>query len=303
MDPTIVVGTKMQELGGRNWRKGSGKLAIIEACEYRRSFLAYDPSTVLLTTCDGDHFDYFTSTEDYRGAFVEFLSKVPKDGTVITHLSDPDCAAVARASERPIIDADAQPLIPLKTPGEHMRRNAQLTLALAEKYSLPRREALEALAGFAGSWRRLERIGEVLEGIPVIDDYAHHPVEIAATLAAMREAYPGRRLVCVFQPHTHDRTRKLYGEFTTAFAGADTVIIPNIYVARKEPESAEVDVSAFVRDIAAKSAVHAVDGHTFGETERVLREEILRRGDVLVVMGAGDVTSLAHRMAALDRSA
>lgn len=296
MDPTIVVGTKMKELDGRNWRKGNGKIAIIEACEYRRSFLAYTPSTVLLTTCDGDHFDYYTSIEDYRNAFVEFLSKMPLNGAVITHLLDPDCARVARASKRVIVDADSQPLIPLKTPGKHMRRNAQLALALAEKYSLPMREVQEALAGYAGSWRRLEHVGFTRQDIPVIDDYAHHPVEIAATIDAVREEYPDRRLICVFQPHTHDRTRKLYNEFTKAFAGANTVIIPNIYVARKEPDATLVNVQSFTNDIAAKSAVHAVDGRSLEETENLLRTEVLQNGDVLLIMGAGDITSLAQRM-------
>jgi UDP-N-acetylmuramate--alanine ligase len=134
------------------------------------------------------------------------------------------------------------------------------------------------------------------EGVTVVDDYGHHPTELRATIAAMREAYPGRRLIVVFQPHTHDRTLKLYALFTEAFAGADTVIIPNIYDARSDRDTARVDIPSFVRDITKGSGVPVIHGSSLAETERLLREGILRQDDVLLCMGAGDVTSLAGRM-------
>ncbi len=142
----------------------------------------------------------------------------------------------------------------------------------------------------------MEVKGTMQNGAIVIDDYGHHPVEIRATLAAMKEAYPDRRILCVFQPHTHDRTRVLYKHFTTAFTDADVVIIPNIYVARSDIEKGTVDVSQFVRDIQKGSDVEAIDGHDLSETEMMLRENILQEGDVIITMGAGDITALSDRL-------
>jgi len=294
LDPTVVVGTKVRELGGRNWRQGKSGLFLVEACEYRRSFMHYSPSIVILTNCDGDHFDYYASEDDYKQAFVAFIQKLPKDGMVITHKSDRDCADVVQRAGRTVQDADSFPLTSLNTPGLHMMQNAQLVLALAEVLSIPHAEATKSLSGFAGTWRRMEVKGEA-GGVLIVDDYAHHPKEITATIAAMKSAYPSRRLVTVFQPHTHDRTLKMYEGFTKAFAGADSVIIPDIYVARTDIETKEVDVDAFVKDIASRSSVEARNGTSLKETERMLRK-ILKPGDILLCMGAGNITSLAARM-------
>ncbi len=295
-DPTVIVGTKVPELGGLNWRKGESDLFLLEACEYRHSFLQYDPSIILLTTCDGDHFDFYASQEAYRSSFVRFIRKLPADGTLITHLADPDCAEVAAGAGRETTDADPYPMIALGTPGAHMQRNAQLVLALAAHLEIPSSDAEKIVSGYGGSWRRMEVKGASREGATVVDDYGHHPVEIRATLQALRGAYPGRRLVCVFQPHTHDRTRTLYKEFTASFHDADLVIIPNIYVARKDIEHGEVSVPAFVKDIAKESKTEVLDGRSLTRTEEALRGGLLRKGDVLVCMGAGDITSLAERM-------
>lgn len=295
-EPTVVVGTKLKELEGRNWRKGrEAGVFLLEACEYRNSFHQYSPSIILLTNCDGDHFDFFGSSEEYRSAFVTFIQKLPKDGVLITHLSDPDCKAVADVAGRKVIDADAYPLITLKTPGTHMQQNAQLVLALADVLAIPGKQAQAAVSGYAGSWRRLELKG-MLGDIPVIDDYAHHPREIRATLDAIIGEYPGRRIVCAFQPHTHDRTLKFYDAFTHCFRGVDTVIIPNVYEARKDIETERVDLPAFMRDLEKGSTVRCVDGKSLADTERLLREQILKPGDVLLCMGAGDITNLAQRM-------
>ncbi|MDD4287332.1 MAG: cyanophycin synthetase [Candidatus Peribacteraceae bacterium] len=296
LDPSVIVGTKMREMNGRNWRKGGSQLFVVEACEYRRSFHFLSPEVILLTNADGDHFDYYRSQEDYEQAFVDFVKRLPPDGLVITHGKDPVCASIAERGGRTVIDADAFPLPALATPGVHMQQNAQLVLALAEEFNVDQAQTLISLSGYAGSWRRMEVKGETTSGVTVIDDYGHHPVEIRATVQAILGAYPGRRLVVVFQPHTHDRTHKLYEAFTQAFTGSSVVIIPNIYDARPDRESGLVDISAFVRDIGRGSRVQAIDGKSLLETERLLREEILKSQDVLLILGAGNVTKLAGRM-------
>lgn len=295
MDPTVIVGTKVRELVGRNWRKGSSRTFLLEACEYRRSFLHYNPSVILLTNCDGDHFDYYSSQDDYRSAFEAFIAKLPPDGTLITHGSDPQLHALAEASGKKVVDADRYPLITLQTPGRHMRENARLVLALADLLHIDPSRAAEALSGYAGSWRRLEMKGTV-QGVNVVDDYAHHPTEIVASLQALKESYPDRSIICVFQPHTHDRTKKLYADFVKAFSAAHTVIIPNVYAARSEKDSVQIDVDSFVEDITKASGVTAINGRSVRDTEQLLRDTFIREGNVIVCMGAGDVTTIADRL-------
>ncbi|MDD5102841.1 MAG: cyanophycin synthetase [Candidatus Peribacteraceae bacterium] len=296
LDPSVIVGTKARELSGRNWRKGKNNLFIVEACEYRRSFHFLSPAIILLTNADGDHFDYYQSRQDYEQAFVDFVKRLPPDGLVITHGKDPVCASIAERGGRRIIDADTFPLPALATPGMHMQQNAQLVLALAEELQVSQETALASLSGYSGCWRRMDVRGDTPEGVTVIDDYGHHPVEIRATIAALLSAYSGRRLVIVFQPHTHDRTRKLYADFVNAFAGAAFVIIPNIYDARPDRESGMVDLPALIRDIGKGSRVQAIDGKSLAVTERLLRTEILQSQDVLLILGAGNVTELATRI-------
>lgn len=295
LDPTVIVGTKMRELDGRNWRSGKGDIFLLEACEYHRSFLHYDPEITVMTTCDGDHFDYFSSIEDYRSAFREFLRRLPQSGTVITHCSDPDCRAVADTSDRKVFDADAIALPVLKTPGLHMQQNGQLTLGLAQVLEIPQEKAKKALSGYEGSWRRMEVRGSSREGATVIDDYGHHPREIRATIEALRSAYPKRRFLCVFQPHTHDRTLKLYDDFLSAFRGVDLLLLSNVYDARAHLETGTVDMKKFSEDIARASSVSVKASGDLGQTEGMLRE-LLQQNDVLLCIGAGDITDLATAM-------
>ncbi|MBU2213395.1 UDP-N-acetylmuramate--L-alanine ligase [Patescibacteria group bacterium] len=292
-DPTVVCGTKLKELDNSNWRKGKSELFLLEACEYRRSFLVLSPDIILMTNVDGDHFDAFDSIEDYQEAFVEFLKKVSMQGKVITHMRDKDCARVSKKSGKELIDADGLPLPDLSVSGTHMQKNAQLVLGLAQALDIPQEKALKALSGYAGCWRRMEVKGEYGDGITVIDDYAHHPREIEATLAAARSAYPGRRLVCVFQPHMHDRTLKLYEDFKKCFSGADFVVITDVYDARSDVETEKVDMSVFAEDIARESHVETIYDFDLRHTESMLKEDILQTGDVLLCLGAGDITQLA----------
>lgn len=294
-DPSVIVGTRMKELGGRNWRKGGSDLFVVEACEYRKSFHYLSPDMVLMTNVDGDHFDSYTDIDEYRSAFVTFLKRLPQDGPAVIHGSDGDSSAVAMFAQRPVINADLQPLVPVGVPGLHMRQNAQLALALAEHLGISAEQAAESLKTFSGTWRRMEVKGETQTGVTIVDDYAHHPVEIRATLQAMREQYPQRRIICVFQPHTHDRTLKLYDAFTTAFTDADVVIVPDVYVARRDIETEEVDITRFAHDIARESKVDCLNGRGLPETQQFLQDRT-KKGDVVILMGAGNVGSLADHL-------
>lgn len=295
-DPTVVVGTKLRELQGRNWRCGKSDIFLLEACEYRRSFHFLSPDIVLLTNVDGDHFDAYASVQEYQQAFREFLALLPAGGAVITHGGDADCRAVTAGLGRAVVDADALPLPRLATPGRHMQQNAQLVLALADSLGIKRNAALGALAGYAGCWRRMETKGEY-RGATVIDDYGHHPREIRAVLAALREAHPGRRILCVFQPHTHHRTLTLYRDFTAAFSDADIVMLSDVYEARKDIEQERVDLSRFAADIARESGTEC---HAAGSLRRIesLLPQVVQKGDILLTIGAGTITELSDSLVA-----
>ncbi len=293
MNPNVVIGTKMRELDGRNWRSGNGSLWIVEACEYRRSFLFLQPKIILLTNADGDHFDAFKDMADYESAFVDYLNLLPPNGILITHGLDSQLVDIAKRANRPFVDADKIPLPDIGVPGVHMRKNAQLVLALADLLNIDRKTAEKSLQGFQGTWRRMEKRGVASNGVIVIDDYAHHPKEIRATLQAMREANPQRRIVCVFQPHTHDRTLKLWDDFSKAFLDADLVIVTDIYDARPDREAAMADPRQLADAIGEGSGIKCLFGGSLNETEQLLRSSVLQPNDVVITMGAGTITNLA----------
>ncbi len=298
LDPSVIVGTKVPQLNGKNWRRGAGDLWIVEACEYRRSFLHLHPRTILITNADGDHFDAFDGESDYQKAFVEFLGNLPKDGVVIAHGEDEESMEIVKSSRKTFIDADQEPLSALSVPGVHMQKNAQLVQALGKLLKIDDEKLRASLKSYSGSWRRMEVKGTTKEGITVVDDYAHHPTELKATLAAMRFAHAGRRIVCVFQPHTHDRTLKLWNDFASAFKDADQIVITNVYDARPDRDSERVDETAFANIISEKSGRPCILSGSLQETERMLKGGILHANDVLLFAGAGDITSLATAFAA-----
>ncbi len=291
-DPSVVVGTKMFELDGANWRKGESNLWIVEACEYRKSFLHLSPDTILMTNVDGDHFDAFESVDAYTDAFIEFLHRMPEAGTLILHGKDGASAAVAKSAGRAFLDADEMPFVSLATPGKHMQQNAQLVLAVAERLGIDHKAVIESIKTYRGSWRRMEEKGSTAKNVSIIDDYGHHPVEIRATLQAIKEKYVGRRLVCVFQPHTHDRTLTLWDEFTSAFSDASVVVIADVYDARPDTERDSVDMQKFVKDIETHSQTKVHAGHTLEETLSLLKK-LLQPNDLLLIMGAGNIGTLA----------
>ncbi len=295
LDPSVIVGTKLPLLGGRNWRRGAGDLWIVEACEYRRSFLHLKPKMILLTNADGDHFDYFRDADDYHRAFLEFVSSLPEDGTVVAHGSDKQSMKIVTLAKKRFIDADLLTLPFLSVPGMHMQKNAVLVSALGKHLEISETVTSEALKSYSGSWRRMEVKGTV-HGITIVDDYAHHPLEIRATLSAMREKFPGRRIVAVFQPHTHHRTLKLWDEFALSFTDADEIIVTSIYGARAEKDTEKADESSFAEAIQKQSKRHCIASGSLEKTEQILCSNITKSGEVIVIMGAGDSTNLSDRL-------
>jgi len=319
LDPTVVIGGRVGKL--RSGAKlGFGELLVAEADESDGSFLKMKPTIAVVTNIDREHLDHYRDLGAIQDAFAAFLSLVPfygaavacaddahvrdilprVDRKVITYglSSDADVAAVdvevrgLRSSFTVRFDGKAQGRIDLGLPGRHSVYNSLASIAVALELEVPLRKIAEALAGFRGVDRRMQRRGQAL-GATVIDDYGHHPTEIAATLSAIREGF-GARTVVVFQPHRYSRTRALLEEFGGAFFLADRVIVTDVYAAG-EPPIDGVDGSLVVDALVRHGHPHAVYQPNVREIPRLLRQ-IVREGDIVLTLGAGDIWKLGEEL-------
>lgn len=296
-DPTVIVGSRVPAFENRNIHIGHSQWLVVEGCEYRRSFLSFKPFGVVILNCELEHVDYYKDEEDYVAAFGELVSKIPEDGFLIYNAEDANCIKVSQFCKGEIIGvtmSDAKS-ITLKIPGEFNKLNAAHALKAAGqisqesgKISQDSAKLLQGLANFSGTARRMEIKGEK-NGIKVIDDYGHHPTEVRATLGALKEAYPKKRLICVFQPHQYSRTHQLIGDFAKAFGDADLVIIPNIFEARDSAEDKEKVSAASL----AERIPGARHGENFEKTLEMLEKEA-KKGDIVLTMGAGDVYKIGE---------
>ncbi|MFA6435659.1 MAG: Mur ligase family protein [Candidatus Gracilibacteria bacterium] len=298
LDPTVVIGSTMAELGHRNMRFGTSPYMVVEACEYRRSFLHLNPFIGVVTNIELDHTDYYRDLEDYVSAFRDFVKKIPKNGALIVNGEDALCREIAKDAVCSVFFFEASSAdfstFHLKVPGRHNLMNALAALTVGRFLGLKEEEIVKALESFKGVWRRFEYKGE-LNGAPVYDDYGHHPTEVMATLQGAREAYPNQRLVLVFQPHQHNRALHFLEGFREAFKLADEVIIPNIYAARDSREDREaMPAERFVKEL-QKTHPCVKFGDGFGNTVNYLKKSV-DLDDLVVVMGAGDVWEVAEKL-------
>ena len=313
LDPSFIVGGMVTGLG-TNARSGTGPHFVIEADEYDQTFLGLRPQVAVVTNVDHDHPDCYPTYADYQQAFDDFVGLVPSDGLVVACWDHPAARELGeeraakgdpvtfygleegaewRAEEvRPnfaggsdflaLSSGQVLGLVRLRVPGQHNVSNALAALAVAEYLNVPFPTARTALSGYRGVERRFEMKGEA-DGVVVIDDYAHHPTEIRATLAAAREQFPGKILWVAWQPHTYSRTKALFSEFVSAFDLADHVLVLPIYAAREQDRlgmsNAELVAAMDHPD------VRAVD--SLEEAVVVLGTEVAS-GEVVLTLGAGD---------------
>ncbi|MRR59173.1 MAG: UDP-N-acetylmuramate--L-alanine ligase [Deltaproteobacteria bacterium] len=312
IDPTIVIGGRLNSLGS-NARLGQGKFLVAEADESDGSFLKLSPTIAVVTNIDADHLDFYSGIEEIKDTFVEFINKVPFFGlTVLCLDSDNVADIIPRVNKRFITyglsaQADIRACdikleglstafvaqyqgerlgeISFKMPGAHNVLNALAAIGVALELNIPFSVIQEGFRDFGGVGRRFQIKGEVRD-IMVVDDYGHHPTEIRATLAAATAGWD-RRLVVVFQPHRYTRTKELYDEFVKAFHDAEVLILTDIYSAGEEPIEG-VTAEALARSIrqhGQKDVTHISDreelaGHLL---------EILKPGDILLTLGAGNI--------------
>ncbi len=317
LDPSFVVGGVLRglEISGYG---GAGPHFVAEADEYDRRFLALTPHVAIITSIDPDHLDTYGTLAALEDGFAAFAGRVPPEGYVVGCGDEPRVRALrARPGLRgtfvsyglgPGNDWQATDLVPhraggheftirpagrfrLAVPGRHNVANATAVVAVAGLLGVEMNAVRRALADFQGVHRRFEVLGQV-RGVTVIDDYAHHPAEIQATLAAARARYPSRRLVVVHQPHTYTRTRDLLPDFAAALAEADVVVLTPIYAARERDTLgvSSADLAAVMRHHPAVTLVESLD-----EAIEYVRD-VLRPGDVLITLGAGDVNQVGKQI-------
>lgn len=297
LDPTVVVGSLIKDENGNrtNFIPGKSKYLVIEACEYKRSFLNYYPQVLVVTNIDNDHLDYYKDIFDIQNAFNELARRVPQEGFVITDKNNAEVVPALGGVEANIVNYAFYNNLPiaLKVPGVHNKKNAAAAFAVAIALGVDPKVAQTALESFSGTWRRFEYQGETKNGARVYDDYGHHPTEIKATLQGARELYPRERLIVAFQPHLYSRTKSLLAEFATAFDLADEVILGPIYAAREIDDgtvSSEIlaeKISERDKFVKAFPSLKEVKDYLSGQT---------KKGDVIVVMGAGDIYKIAENI-------
>jgi len=333
VDPTFVIGGKLNSAGA-NSRLGSGEYIVVEADESDASFLNLMPIMAVVTNVDEDHMDtYGHDFARLKQAFVDFLHRMPFYGAAILCSDDPGVRSIIPFISRPVISygfgedaqvraVDVQALpggqmrftcqrrngtvmpdlqITLNLPGEHNVRNALAAIAVATELELPDAPVLKALAEFTGVGRRFQRYGELpvsaAQGggeFTLIDDYGHHPVEMAAVIAAARGAFPGRRLVLAFQPHRYTRTRDCFEDFVKVMGQADAVLLTEVYAAGEAPIVA-ADGRALARALRVAGKVDPVFVDDVARLPEVIVEQA-RAGDVVIAMGAGSIGAVPAKV-------
>ena len=312
-DPTIIVGGKVTVFGS-NAVAGEGDIIIIEADEYDRTFLRLTPSIAVITNIEADHLDIYKNLDEIKQAFVQFANSVPFFGVAILCLDDPTVQEIVSQIDRRVLTygtsrqaelraeniiqdgletrfdviAGSERLgdVTIKAPGLHNVRNALASIAVARELEIDFDHVKRALAKYSGVQRRFQEVGRI-DDILVIDDYAHHPTEIMATLEAASSGWPDRRIVTVFQPHLYSRTRDFKEEFARSFFNSDVLIVTEIYPAREEPiPGIDGDMLAeLVRRYGHRGVHYVADKEDLAE----YMLGVVQPGDTVITMGAGDI--------------
>ena len=321
LDPTVVIGGKVDCLGGSNAKLGEGKFLVAEADESDGSFLKLAPVLEVVTNIDLEHLDFYNSIEDIKSVFLKFIEKIPFYGAAILCLDDTNVASILPKIRKRILtygltsqadvyargistsglssrfevyrenEALGEIVIPLA--GMHNIYNALASVTVGLELDIPFTAIAAALQNFSGVQRRLQIKGERRD-ITVVDDYGHHPTEIRATLSALRDAWPERRLVVLFQPHRYSRTQALAEEFQTAFHEANILLLTEIYGASETPIPG-VNGEALVNGIKQHGHRHAYFEPTFDKLlDRTM--QILAPGDVVLTLGAGNIWQAGEKL-------
>lgn len=313
-DPTIIVGGRVHSFDKTNAVVGKGDIIIVEADEYDRTFLRLSPSMAVITNIEAEHLDIYDDLDDVKEAFIEFANKVPFYGVVIVCLDDLNVRSILPSIERRTISYGYTPQaqvrainvvqeefnstftvlfedkvlgeITLQAPGDHNIKNALASVAVGLELGMKFEDIKSGLSRFKGVFRRFQpKMDE--KGILLIDDYAHHPTEVQATIHGAKRGWKDRRIVAVFQPHLYSRTRDMYQEFGLSFFDAEVLVVTDVYPSREKP--IEGVTGKLISDTASKFGhrnVHYIEDKN--ELPGKLKE-LVKEGDIVITMGAGDI--------------
>lgn len=317
IDPCALVGSKVIQWKG-NSLAGKGDYFIIEADEYQNKLQNYNPWAAILTSVDYDHPDFFKTFEDYKKVFRDFVAKIPQHGFLVCYGDDSSVLEVAKNASCPVfrygflegndyrifsknngefqINFQEKNLgdFRIKIPGKHNILNSVAAFVVAHRIGIELEKIKKSLDGFKGTVRRFEYIGE-RNGATLIDDYAHHPEEIKASLKAARNLYPKKNIITIFHPHSYSRTEALLHEFSQSFDDCDKVIVLDIYGSAREKSG----------NVNSKTLVDLINKYDFGKAEHIpsipetisFLKESIGKNDIVISMGAGDVWHITHELA------
>ncbi len=318
LDPTVIVGTKLKEFGNKNFRRGGSDHLVIEADEWKASFLNYFPFAALVTNIDREHLDFYKNFTAVKRAFVRFLENVHPYGLVVLNKDDKNLFALRKRIKRPLVwyttrskEADAIKKN-IQIPGEHNLSNATGAYTLCRALGVKKSVILSAISHYTGAWRRSEFRGH-FRGADVYDDYGHHPTEIKATLAGFKEKFPQKKLICVFQPHQRERLKILFKDFVSAFDVADELILLEIYsVAGREETDTKTNSEKLAHAVAARRNINIPVCATIKELKNALRLSLratqafsrersvagsnLTNGAIVIMMGAGNINEWTDKL-------
>jgi len=321
LDPLVIVGSKVKKFD-ENLRIGEGDHFVVEGCEYQAAMLELNPKIAVLTNIEEDHLDYYKDINHIIETFQKYVDKLPKDGLLVINADDencqklkrPDCQVITYGinSEADLVVYDieqreGQQSFYLKYQGEELGQfvlkiparfniyNALASVACALGLGIDKDVIYKTLEEYTGSWRRFEKVGEY-DGATIISDYAHHPTAVAGTIKATKNFYPGKRVVAVFQPHQHNRTKNLFNDFVKSFDDADLVVLSEIFdvAGREETEDQDVSSKKMAEEV-KKRGLNVLYGKDLEETKKIVLENI-DKNDIVLVMGAGDIYKVAKNL-------
>lgn len=295
-DPVAVVGS-LRAKTKSNFRAGKGEYFIVEADEYLRHFLQFNPFALVITNIDEDHLDYYRDLADIQNAFRTLALRVPAEGFVICDTNSEKVKPIIEGLVCTVVDYKTylKPKLSLKVlPFNSV--NAAAALGAAVALGLPLPAARAAVEDFAGTWRRFEYKGKTKNGALVYDDYGHHPTEVEATLWSVREQFPESQIIVAFHPHLFSRTKLLFEEFVSAFDAADQILIAPIFAAREAPDPT-ISSDLLAERIRARGKM--ASAVTLSEVAEHIRSA--GEGDIFITMGAGDIYKEAEAALATDK--
>ena len=307
LDPTVIVGTQVPGWPQHNLRIGDSDIFVVEACEYMASMLHIKPDIAVITNITEDHLDFYSGIDQIVETFQKWISNIKSGGVCIINAKDEESQKLEfdniskfEVSDRHIdgesqsfmVDGDPYRLV---VPGDFNAQNAAAAIVAGKHIGVSAGFCASGLEKFKGTWRRFEHIG-VWKGADIYSDYAHHPDAITATIKAFKESNPNRRILLVFEPHQHSRTKELFDDFIKCFSGVDELILAEIYGVEGRIEDSSVsskDLVNKIKDLKLINKVHFAKDHD--KVEAIMRDEV-SANDLVIIMGAGSIDNLARKL-------